>query len=71
MRTGTVKTKGDQGMDANGAKLGTIERSRTESEKKVTYYFDNCNGFDVDNKVKWNKTAKLGSYLIALNVKDG
>ena len=65
MPTGTVRTKGDQGMAADGAKLGTITEAGTDD----LLYFDNRKGFDIKKKVKWNKTADLGSYLFALNVK--
>ena len=65
MPTGTVKSKGDQGMKATSAKLGTI----TEDDSKDLVYFDNRKGLNVKRKVKWDKTVTLGSYLIALNVK--
>ena len=65
MPTGTVRTKGDQGMAADGAKLGTI----TEADTDDLLYFDNRKGFDISTDVKWKKTAAIGSYLIALNVK--
>ena len=65
MPTGTVKTRGDQGMAVAGPKLGTID----EDGSDPLIHFDNRKGFDVDKSVKWKKTVKIGSYLIALNVK--
>ncbi len=57
---GTVTTKGDQGMAANGPQLGKIDD---------IYYFDNRKGFEVLTKVKWNKTVEQDPIKFALNVK--